>query len=366
MASSTRILIAELDSPAQAARFARNSDARTPISELTGMLRIGTLVSDQVLITDAMLFDGEYFVRLGPEGVLRELGATQARFPITITGAHESLRQGLDARLGNPDFRWSLPSVDSAEVPRDVRHAWDEWLRYNDLGIVQYEQQEQIDTPLRAGAPPARTANELAELAALSLGDERYRSVAWTTIDTLEDEVRREKVRRWWNDAYLRMIAENARADWVTFESDDESPMELRADDTELPVSTELLTWARDASPATIALAGDASHRQRVRLHAKPSWARMRDLSFAVTQVAVVQTRHSVLIGSVAKIAIALVVVALALPGLQIGAIDSPWTWVAFAGAIATTVPFDALGALLRLLRRDPRTRLVLHRRATA
>ena len=72
--------------------------------------------------------------------------------------------------------------------------------------------------------------------------------------------------------------------------------------------------------------------------------------------------RRGVIFGSLIRLALALCVVALAIPGVGIGSLDNPWTWLAFVGVIATTVPWDALVALLGLLRRDPRATLMLHR----
>lgn len=363
MAAATRVLIAELDSPAQSDRFAQRG-ARTALTELTGMLRIGVLVSSRILVTDAMLLDGAYFVALGPEGVLRELGAAQGRYPLTITGVHASLREGLESRLADPAFRWSLTGVGGAgSVAPDVRRSWDDWLRVVESGVVQYEQQTGGKAPLRTGPPPVRTPESLMAVAGSGLAELRHRSSAWRVIDGLSlDAQEREDVRRWWNDAYSRMIAENAAADWVSFDAETLSALTARRQDVELPLSSALVEWARESTPATIAVAWDASHAQRRRLHARPTWARVRDLAFATTRVVSAPSRISVLLASVAKLAVALVVVALALPGLQIGSIDSPWTWIGFAGAIATTVPFDALWALRELLVRDPRARLVLHR----
>ena len=92
----------------------------------------------------------------------------------------------------------------------------------------------------------------------------------------------------------------------------------------------------------------------------------MRNLAFSASQVTAAPSRPGVLYGSYAKLAIALVLVALAVPGLDVGKIDSPLTWIAFVGVVATTVPFDSLAALVRLLAKEPRARLVLHTRGGA
>ena len=363
MRVANRVLIAELDSPAQARRFAE-SGTRQAIVELTGMLRVGMLVSSTVLVTDAMLLDGAYFIALGPEGVLSELGTGQARYPLTITGRYPSLREGLEKRVENEEFVWSFPGAGGGDdVPRHVRRSWDEWLRFVESGIIRYEQQGAESAPLRIGPAPVRSVQDLETIKDCGLGGVRHRSEAWRILDSLPLSTSAvEEVRRWWNDAYLRMIAENAGADWIGFEADSRVNLAIGSEDVELPLSSGLLEWARNSTPATIAVAWDASHAQRDALRRRPDWRRMRNLAFTASQVATGSTRPAVLWSSYGKLAIAVVALALAAPGLRIDSIDSPLTWLAFVGAIATTVPYDSLAALWRLKERDPRTRLVLHR----
>lgn len=362
MPAAPRMLISELDSPAQRERFDR--DPRDAITQLTGMLRIGMLISGDVLVTDAMLLDGEYFMTLGPEGVLRELGGSEARYPLVVTGPHESLREGLEARLADHGFHWSLRRAPVGdEVSADHRRTWDHWLRYVERGLIRYERQVGPPAPMPIGAAPVRTPEHLQQLHAAKLGEIRRRSTALTVIDALPwDEGDRDVIRRWWNDAYLRLIAESAAADWVSFESRAKHAPIRRAGDVDLEVSDALMTWARESNPTTIAVAWDATARQRDDLQARPTRWRMRNLAFSATQVSSAPSRPGVLSGSALKLIAAAVVVALALPVLQIGGAENPWAWVAFAAAIATTVPFDALKALIALIRPDRQVRLVLHR----
>jgi hypothetical protein len=357
MGSTSRVLVAELDSPAQAARFSVRGSS-VAITEITGMLRVGMLVSRRILVTDAMLLDGAYFMTLGPEGVLRELGAAPAQYPLTITGRHATLREGLQARLDDKSFRWSLATRDRG-LPETAQKTWAEWLHFVDAGLIDYEQQMNAVAPLRTGAPPTSDEAEFAVVMAAGLSEQKVRSVAWGMIDELSvDDHYRVRIREWWDEAYLRMIAENARADWVSFETSSK----LGRNHHELPLPEELVAWARASTPATIAVAWDATEPQRERLHARPTWARVRDLAFGATRVSVAPSRRGVLSGSILKLLLAVVVLALAAPWLSIGSLDNPWTWVAFVGAIATTVPFDSLGALLGLLKTAPRTRIVLYR----
>ncbi|WP_460800576.1 hypothetical protein [Microbacterium sp. GXF6406] len=193
--SARRILIAELDSPAQAQRFSEKG-ARAAITELTGMLRVGVLVSGSILVTDAMLLDGEYFMTLGPEGVLNELGATRAAFPLTITGPDADLRAGLDRRRRNPDFRWSMAAARDGQVSREILRRWDAWIDLVESGTVRYEQQLSVDASLRTGEPPVASEQERLLIEHARLGEERYRSEAWRKIDLLDvDDETRQRIR---------------------------------------------------------------------------------------------------------------------------------------------------------------------------
>lgn len=366
MREDSRVLIAELDSPAQAERFAERG-ARTATIELTGMLRIGVLVSKTVLVTDAMLLDGSYFMPLGPAGVLRELGASGVRYPLTITGTSASLREGLRARMEDPAFRWSLAELGAArEIPLSIRRRWDDWLDAVESGFITYEQQPRALPPLRLGPAPVRSEAARTQIVTTGLGDVRFRSAARRVVDELDLVAgERADVRRWCNDAYLRMIAENAGADWISFETDGAAPLALGPRGVELPLSSALITWARDSSSATIAVARDASRDQQEALRRRTDWTRMRDLAFTASQTTSAQSRPGVLYTAYAKLSIAVVLVALAVPGLEVGAINRPLTWISFVGVIATTVPFDSLAVLIRLLAKEPRARLLLHSRGS-
>lgn len=360
-AAATRILVSELDSSAQADRFARDPAGAT--AELTGMLRLGVLISRRVLLTDAMLLDGAYFMRLGPEGVLRELGTTQARCPLTVTGRAPSLREGLEQRLADPGFRWSLGVVEhGATPPVWVEEAWDEWIRFVDDGFIGYEQQDpgfperlSIERPAFAHGASPEFVEELRGVL--------KRSDAWARIeaglaagDLSAHE--HDRLKQWWNAGYSLLIAEKTGADWMSFES---GHLDTGAGSiSQLHLPERLVTWAKESTPATTALAWDASAKQRTRLHERPTWRRMRDLAYAVTQVAATSSRGGVLMGSVLRLLVAALVILLAVPGWEVDALDHPLTWIVFAGVILTTIPFDSLLALVELLKPDKRTTLIL------
>jgi hypothetical protein len=356
--AASRILIAELDSPAQRARFDKVGP-RQAIIELTGMLRIGMLVSHTVLVTDAMLLDGTYFITLGPDRVLRELGASESRYPLVVTGVAPNLRESLQTRLDNPNFLWSLAAVQSGELaPATVRDTWQQWIRYVDDGIIHYVQQTDAVGHLMLGDPPFdhdTDPNLISELKT-----QPFRSTAWAAIDEHITGTDREQIRDWWNSGYLQMIARNASADWITFEHGTSISAAQRRGEIQLP--SRLIEWARTAGSPTVAVAWDSSRHQRERLHAKPSWARMRDLAYTATQTGAASSRRSVLLDSGFKVLIAIVAVLIAAPGVEFSTVDHPLTWIIFLGVIISTIPYDSLAALLGLFKRDNRAALILQR----
>lgn len=358
--ATSRILISELDSPAQRIRFDERGP-RQAIIDISGMLRVGMLISRTVLLTDAMLLDGTYFTTLGPDRVLRELGGSEARYPLIITGTAATLQEGLDQRLRTPGFLWSLQGVEHDKpVPAAIREAWDQWIRYVDSGIIRYEQQKSSVPTMRLDSPPFEHSANADLIGKLAL--EPFRSRAWKTIDAAHLEPGDEKkILAWWNSGYLRMIAENAAADWVTFEGSSSIPAATRTGEIQLP--TRLLEWAQTASASTVAVAWDSSRKQRERLRSNPSWARIRDLAYTATQVGAIVSRRSVLLDAGFKVLIAAVAILVAIPGLELSSIDHPLTWALFLGVVISTLPYDSLAALIGLLKRDSRTALILHQR---
>ena len=125
-----RLLIAEFDSQAQAHVFAAAPDPRAAISELTQRLRVGTIVASRVVLTDAMVLDGSYFLTLGPEGVIRELGASVAELPLLVVGRARSLTEALEHRRSRPDHLWASAGLVASrewDPPENVLRSWERW-----------------------------------------------------------------------------------------------------------------------------------------------------------------------------------------------------------------------------------------------
>ena len=69
-----RIMVAELDSIAQQEIFDSATDRAAAVGSLPGWLRGALVPSGRIPVTDSILPDGRYFIKLGPEGVAGELG----------------------------------------------------------------------------------------------------------------------------------------------------------------------------------------------------------------------------------------------------------------------------------------------------
>ena len=320
------------------------------------MLRIGVLVSERVLVTDAMLLDGRYFVELGPDRVLSELGRGVGDFPLVVTGRYPTLREGLAARLEDPGFRWSLPLADGERAHRYMT-AWEPWLRMVEAGLIGYEPQPASEAAVEFEAPGfiPSGAEDLVEKLRVTAGRSRARRIiARSELEQRELDL----VTTWWNGQYLRLLARNAQADWLSF---DTSARNVQPGEVVLPIPSVLLQWAKDCPPAAIALACSATPKERQKLHAQPTGAKTRSLAYAATRVGSVPSRTRILRESAAKLAVASVLIVLGLPIWKFDALDNPWTWVAFAGLAIGTLPFGALRDLVGAMRRDATAQLVIH-----
>ncbi|MGO1590565.1 MAG: hypothetical protein ACTHW1_08725 [Ancrocorticia sp.] len=304
---ASRILIAELDSMAQAERYATDPELAT--AQLSGMLRTGRLISEAVLVTDVMLLDGTYFMTLGPEGVLRELGARDSEFPLVLTGTSDSLTSALKERVDNPDFPWSLEAVTTGnQAPQWVRDRWQEWISFEQRGLIHYVTQSgEFELPTDTARPAVDSPHR--ELFT-ALENEKTRRKAIKLINEGSLNAADQKnVFRWWNDLYLRAIAKRADADWLSFEAPETQPLDTGHNDDSLHLPQKLLTWAHESNPASMGLAMDATADQREHLRGSYSifeerrrWGAVRSLAYQATQVSSIPTRGQVLRSAWAKV----------------------------------------------------------------
>ena len=224
----------------QTERYATNPELAT--AELTGMLRTGRRMSEAVLVTDVMVLDGTYFMMLGPECVLRELGARDSEFPLVLTGTSDSLTSALKKRVDSPDFPWYLESVSSEnQAPQWVRDRWQEWISFEEHGFIRYATQfGEFKLPTDT-ARPAADSPDAGFFTALENEKTRRNAIALIKDSTL-NPTDQKNVSRWWNALYLRAIATGADADWLSFEAPETQPLATDHDDDSLHLPQKLLT----------------------------------------------------------------------------------------------------------------------------
>lgn len=359
MTYTGQVLIADLDSPTQRERFVHQSEPGAAIAELTGMIRVARLISERILITDAMLLDGNYFMSLGPAGVLQELGTNRSDFPFIVTGTAPSLRQWLESRLENAEFAWSLLELSDRERPSThLLSRWEDWIALTENGTIRYVVQSG-DADMVFGEPPALAGVDqlLAELR-----DTNRRSDAWAKIDCC-DRTADEKnlLREWWNVAYLQLIAAKAGADWISFSQNRAQRGKIAQNVLRVP--KKLIVWATESSPATIALAWDATLKLRADFNRRPSWVRLRNLAYGSTEVIESPSRRMVLAESVIKVVIACVVLIFALPGVSESEVYKSYVWLIFGFGVLTTLPYRAIKNLVSLMTPDDASIIVTYPR---
>lgn len=366
MAAETRaIMVAEFDSVAQAAALTTQGQTDF-LTRYTGMLRIARLLSSRVMLTDAMLLDGAYFALLGPDRVAAALGAAGGGFPLVVTGTAPSLAEGLAERIAKGDgFRWSLssaPALWTASGPSGRLHrAWRSWLAAAERGDLTYIPQQGA-----AGLAPLwepRLESDAAPGLHRALAQVHARSQALALIDADEagavPETERVELYRWWEAAYLHGIGRNVDADWISFDA----PAGSRpaADRRTLQLPASFLDWATFCSATAYALARDLTRTPRRNLHRNPDAKGLRELVYAATGPTEPRSRRRTLAGAALSAALALLLIVFAVPGVPLGAVDSPWTWVAFAAAAVGTIPYASLATLASLLRKDETTMVLIH-----
>jgi hypothetical protein len=93
--TSSRLLSGYYDSVRQRGYRALLKEQSRVQNILRGRLRFDTLLSQRLVITDAMLLDGEYFLNLGPDKILRDLRRCDDDDPIEIVARAERLDDAL-------------------------------------------------------------------------------------------------------------------------------------------------------------------------------------------------------------------------------------------------------------------------------
>ncbi|NLS11074.1 hypothetical protein HGQ17_13930 [Nesterenkonia sp. MY13] len=128
-----RIMIADLDSVAQRDRLNQLTTRAQFEDETLAQIRTSLIISGKLLVTDAMLLDGAFFVHYTPRNLAHALGMAEHQLPLVILSTKDNIRDALESRLENQNFTWQL-QVTENHIPEDpwptpfVQNAWDEWI----------------------------------------------------------------------------------------------------------------------------------------------------------------------------------------------------------------------------------------------
>lgn len=355
-----RVLVAELDTIAQKERFERVGPAQA-CKEITAMLRVGRLLCGKILVTDMMILDGSYFMLLGPEGVMRELGASDGSFPLTVTGSQKSLALGLESRLGNTSTIWQTGKDLQESATARQKNVWDEWVEFENKGLIRYEQQiRKFELAVVPDLPDCLTNTGNTEILS-TLNATKTRSDAFQAIEqSLLKGQDKELVSSWWNSRYLKGIALVAEADWLQFESNGPLDTPIRHDMGSLSLPQNLLQWANSATSATIAVAWDRTVQERRALRKKQRHREMKALCFAAMASTGGDSRSQVLGQSAFKLFVGLALVAIGLPFIHLNALIESLPWIAFAVLVVSTLPFRDIVLLAVNLVPDKQAQLLL------
>lgn len=292
-------MVYELDSVVQSSRWeAAESDAEFE-QEVLGHIRASLLLSGHLLITHAMVLDGAFFIRFPPRRIAAALGMAEMPLPITVVSPYASLQDALMTMLSDPQFAWQLQATEpGSEWPYDhVRSAWDQWLEAERTGYIQFVKPA-LAVPRAEGfvsdEPAASFTNALTHIGQDFLNFARQqggRTRVWREFLRLrhvnQDSEHIESVElawEWWNFHYLREIARQNAATWITFTKGTRySGTEDAEPGTQLHIPEVLLDDASSYPPPRFGLAYHRSQDSRETFLVDPTPARLRTLSYSAT-----------------------------------------------------------------------------------
>ncbi len=371
-----RILIAELDSMAQRARFDSRPDA-TALRELTGMVRTAYLLSDRIVVTDAMLLDGIYFMHMTPDRIAVALGVAPYELPMTVLSGFSRLGDALDAKRSARDQIWQ--TGDRVEVPgwpERVVEAQRQWIESAEAGVFDIEPFADSGED-RAGSGFVRSVPDPDWVAALPAGPAALlaqalaapsRSVFETAHDAsvaaLEvggasgERAALGAVADWWRGAYLDEVAERNGVDWIRFDAAADHAVANDADVSgqgrrHFLLAGSVVDHVREMPPGAFGAARYAARESRAAFMERQTPRRLRGLAFSVVAGLTAPRRGRVLAASASRLVLAVAVVVVSLPFLPSTLWGMEMAWLAFGAAVVATVPWQDLMTIVTLT--DPR-----------
>lgn len=356
--------------------YAQPSRTRLEIEqELTAMLRAAVLLCGELLVTDAMLLDGEFFLSLGPEQVAARLGLVGQPLPMVVLVDGASLEDALQRKRERESFVWQTREVAAGlgigteEWARSMEPRWQEWIAAARAGVVSCQSRRAagggtehglavcLDSPPPVTTEPARRLLALVEEHRWSgrsdvvAAYERLRGAG----DLPDDELTR--VLSWWNDAYRDAVAGQQGAAWIRFTP---SPAEGLIDASAGPRGRRRIGLSGDLVDSLVTVPsgvfGALRHALRDERDAfarKPTTGNLDAIAYgAQAGLEVAASRRAVLTGAVVRLlfaVLALVAGSSLVPELLEG-VDAGLLGLALLAVV--TVPWSELATIRRAGRR--------------
>ncbi|WP_235780596.1 hypothetical protein [Sinomonas notoginsengisoli] len=373
-------MIAEFDSLAQWDTLERAASPSAAIAELTGMLRIALALSGRVLITESMLLDGWYFLRLGPHGVTAQLGLAPTALPLTVTGIGEDLRSSLARKRQDPHFIWqSLARPSGYASMHALGGKWEPWVAATESGTMDYErvgenvrefrlEDERIQPGLQhpASVDLLQRVSKVAsrssyvrimaeERTALgSLDDPEENSARSEDLATLHEE---------WSRNYSQHIARWNRANWIKLSGDASAAGEQgNSESIVLRIPSNFADTMKECTAGAFALALSTLGTAQAALRDDPTTARLRGVAFSSLAVLTAPNRQSVKIAGYLRLTLALFAIVTAIPGFAVDFFGLSGPWLAFAAVALATMPWSDVKILCSLLKVEQHMDVVFFR----
>lgn len=358
--------MAELDSVATRRLYRDTEESLAEVDALLiGGLRMAYLLSDEILLTAAMVLDSMFFQRVGPSQLAESLGVPRHRLPLRVLYDEASLADALASKLAcGDDFTWQLAGPDPVAgwVTEDIREGWARWIDAEARGDLAAE--PLTTWPDQTAKVPFEMVGEVStlledpaaiDLAATTHGRRRSlifeayrRSIEANTDKHLRGELRR--IRDAYNTSYFDAMARQHEAEWISVTGSVHDVAQA-SDRAMLRVSGDLVVVTRTLPPAVFAHVLTASTVER------STWLAMRrrrDLWALTYKVNAVLTHRGLredLLGVLRSVVLALLAVLVAVPELGDQARWLPWAIFIVTAMVA--VPWQAGGVIRDLMPRS-------------
>lgn len=215
-----RMLVADFDSVRQAELW--TATGREPaLQRWRAALRAADLLSQEIVVTDAQLLDGIYFLLLGPDGIAETLGrGRDERIPIRVMARNADLGAAWHTMRCSNGFRSSSEHAArsggvAVEILEEGRQAWIDAVAAARLEVTVWANDFPFGAVMAAMPDPATSRCDavVEELRSIT-----NRSTAIAFIDAQVHPAERPVVRRWWDEAYAGALARQHGAAWISLD----------------------------------------------------------------------------------------------------------------------------------------------------